>query len=208
MTIAAWTNIALSRLSGALPDVVTAELVETIDEFCRRSTAWREMVYALDITANVREITPVIGDGSKAEVLGILRVYYNQNRMGDYSHVPFEAPGDLHGSYTARSDSPNIINLSSIPINNQTGVIDTLVYAKPVNAASYIPAVLSDQFYDFILDGLLGRMYAHQGRPYTNDALAVAFTRKFSADVKSARDMANRGFTANAQNWTFPIFGR
>lgn len=208
MTIAAWKNIALSRLPGALPDVVQAELLEVIDEFCRRSTAWREMVYSLDITAADRTVTPVIGAGTQAEVIGILRVYYNQMRLTDYSHVPYETTADNAAGYTAQSDSPGVIVLSTIPTVSQTGVIDALVYAKPVDATAYLPTVLTDQFYDYILYGLLGRMYSHQSRPYTNDKLALAYTRQYTSAITTARSMANRGFTGNAQNWTFPAFGR
>lgn len=207
MTYDDWVNTALSRLNGAVQAAVTLELDATLDDFCRRSTGWRETVRALNVTAGDRNVLVQIGDGTDAAVGGILRVYYNQMRLVDYSHVPFEVSATNFGGYTVRSDKPDTIQLSTIPTLNQTGVIDAWVWVVPLDVTA-LPDVLLNQYHETILDGLLTRMYSHQNRPYTNDGMALAHQRKYSSGITRARDQANRGFTGNAQNWTFPPFGR
>lgn len=203
-----WEQTVYSRLSGATMDAIRLEMLQTIDDFSLRSTAWRETVYALDITNGDREVPVIVNGGSQAEVIGVLRVYYKQNRMTDYSHVPFENSAAAFSGYTCSSEDPSVIQLSNIPTESQAGVIDALVFCKPVDSTVFLPTVYTSQFYDYILSGVLGRMYSHQNRPYTNDALSLAHTRRYMHGVSSARDMAARGFTSNAQNWTFPRFGR
>ena len=208
MTYNIWLELALSRLAGSLQAAVELELTGVIEEFCQRSTAWREMVYAMDVVAGNREVTPQVGDASEAAVLGVLRVYYNQVRLTEHSHEPFEVSSSVVTGYSLKGSHPRVIFLSSIPNENQTGVLDAWVYCTPVNPTEYCPPVLLSQYFWFIMNGLLARMYAHTDRPYSDPQMALQYQRAFTNDIKKARDMAGRGFTGNAQNWSFPSFGR
>lgn len=199
-------ELALGRLSGSLQTVVETELKGTIDEFCRRSTAWREHIRSLSIVAGNRQV--MCEATSSAQVLGILRVYYRGAALRELSHVPFSETSDSFTGYTVYPTSPNSIYLAQIPATSQSNVINAWVYNRPTDAADFLPNRMTDVFCDFIINGLMARMYAHTNRPYSDQQMALQYQRVFTNDCRKARDMANRGFTPNAQNWSFPSFGR
>jgi hypothetical protein len=72
----------------------------------------------------------------------------------------------------------------------------------------FLPELLLDTHWEDIFDGVLGRMYAHPDKPYSDSGGSAYHLKRFRTRINQARDMANRGYTGNAQNWTFNRFGR
>lgn len=209
MAITSWTNLLLPRLPGANKDLVEAELVKVIENFCRESTAWREMLYGFDITAGDREVTVIDGDGSEREVIQILRVYYDRQRLTPYSHTPWETSTNTPLGWTTKSNAPSVINLSTIPSESLTSAIDVWAALRPINPVTLNDmTILTNDFWEVIFDGVLGRMFTQKDKPYSSTTDALYHLQRYRNGTRKARDIANRGFTGNAQNWTFPSFGR
>lgn len=208
MSITTWKDLMLPRLPGALSNVVEGEITQTVYNFCRESTAWRDMIYAVDIDINDREVELTYGDGTEANVSGVLRVYYSNKQLSQYSHAPWETSSSAPMGFTSKPDDPSVIVLSTIPSTAITGALDAYVYLEPVNPTDALPSVILNEFWEIVFDGALGRMYSHPEKPYTNPTLAQYHLRRYRNGTRRARDQANRGFTGNAQNWVFPSFGR
>jgi hypothetical protein len=210
MAITKWTNLLLPRLPGASEALVNAETIQVIDNFCRESTAWRDMLYGFDISQNDRDVPITIGDGSQRVVVGILRVYFDQRQLTQYSHVPFESTSSYPSGWSTKPSDPSIVSLSAIPNKEHLGNLDAYVYQAPVDPVNITDdmTLLTEDFFEFIFDGILGRFMSMPQKPYSDQRLATYHLSRYRDGVRKARSMANRGFTGNAQNWVFPTFGR
>jgi len=210
MAITSWTNLLLPRLPGASKTLVEAEIVKTIENFCRDSTAWRDTLYGFDVTAGQREISVIVDDGSQLKVVGLLRVYYNQKQLTQYSHTPWETSTNYPSGWTTKPGDPSTIMLSTIPIVTDANSIDVLAYLRPVDPVNITVdmTLLTEDFWEIIFDGVMGRMLSQNDKPYSNATSAAYHLSRYRHGTRKARDMANRGFTGNAQNWVFPKFGR
>lgn len=208
MTISTWVNRALPRLPGAAKALVEEETKLVIDDFCRESTAWRDMLYGFHITAGDREVTPVVDDGTQAEIVGILRVYFDKKQLTQYSHAPWETSTSYPSGFTTKPGDPGVVYLSTFPVVSHTGKLDTYVYLKPTDSTLYVPTLLEQDYNEYIFDGVMGRMSMQPNKPYTDEKTSAYHLRRFQNGKQIAKDKANRGFTSNAQNWVFPKFGR
>lgn len=207
MSIISWTTKLLPRLTGAVRAHVEEEVVQTIYNFCRESTAWRDMVYGLPLVADDREVVVPIGNGSQASVAGILRVYNNGRQLTHFSHAPWETSGQPTG-WTTKPGDPAVIILNVLPSESHAEALDVFAYLQPVNPTAYMPPIILNDFWEFVFDGALGRMYSLPDRPYSNPTMAQYHLKRYRQGTRTARDQAARGFTGNAQNWVFPSFGR
>jgi len=207
VSVETWVNLLTPRLPGALDHVLEAEVVQTIKNFCRESSAWRDMIYGLDVQPNEREITLQWGNGSQGTVLGVLRLYSGGNQISQLSHAPWESSARLTLAWTSNPSDPSIIVLAEIPTEELLEQLDAYVYLEPVNPTLYVPPTLLSDFWEIIFDGSVGRMYSHPNKPYSDPILAQYHWRRYRTGTILARDKASRGFTGNAQNWVFPRFG-
>lgn len=208
MAISSWVNMILPRLPGAAKPLVEEEVKRTIDNFCRESVAWREMLYGFNIDSGDREVPIFSGDGSTLSVVQILRVYYERHQLTPYSHAPWEVSTNTPTGWTTKTDDPSVVVLSSIPTQNIAGAIDAWVAVAPIDPVNTSMNLLQNHFWETIFDGSLGRMYAQDNKPYSSTADSLYHLTRYRNGTRRARDMANRGFTGNAQNWVFPSFGR
>ena len=209
MSIVTWRDAVLPRLPGALQADVDAEIKIIIERFCRDATAWRKVLYDYDIVINDREIEldPVDG-GVEGKVAGILRVYYDGTRLTDYSHVPFEVTSDYPTGWTQDPEDTSKILLSYLPISSVADKINAWVFLVPLDTDVFLPDVLLETHWEDIFDGVMGRMYQKPNKPWTDLGASAYHLKRFRTRSTQARDMANRGYTGNAQNWTFNSFGR
>lgn len=208
MTIDVWVNKALPRLPNAAKALVEEEAKAVINDFCLESTAHRETLYGFNIIAGDRDVSLTVGDGTQTEVAGILRVYFDKKQLTQFSHAPWETATTYPTGFTTKPGDPATIQLTTFPITAHEGKIDAYVYLKPIDPTVYVAPLLIDYYSEIIFDGLLARMYMQPNKPYTNEKSSVYHLRRYLTGKQVAKDKANRGFTSNAQNWTFPSFGR
>ena len=208
MSIVTWRESLIPRLPGAITAYIDEEILRVIEQFCRESTAWRDTLYGFNITALNREIPIINGDGLSTTVLGILRVYYDQRQLTNYSHTPWETTTSVPTGWSTKSGDPSTVVLSTIPSQAHTGLIDTWVYQMPKTPLTSLPDVILGEFWEIIFDGVLGRMFAQPDKPYTDVLTGGYHMTRYRTGTVKARDQANRGFTATAQNWVFHSFGR
>lgn len=85
---------------------------------------------------------------------------------------------------------------------------EALLALKPVSFNVTFPTDLFQQWFQVILDGVLGRLYAMPAKPYSSPQLADFHSKRYRAGVVRARTTAQAGYTEGAGRWGFPYFAR
>lgn len=160
--------------------LVKLALWNAIEEFALRSTYFRETVYwTMGIGVATVDFNPFSAAMSVCWVL-------SQKGLYRWQIAPPAALVDLVSPQTAV----------------RTG--EAIVALKPVSLEADLPAHMWTQWFETILDGTLGRLYALPAKPWSNGPLAQYHGTRFRQGLNRARDIAARGYSNQQPNWSFP----
>lgn len=205
-----WRDLAIPRLPGASEALIAAELLIVIDDFCRESTAWRGMIYNRRIIQCQREVQLDPVDNNR-RVNSVHAVYYSDSgrMLNEVSHVNSNVVQRPLG-WTANGDNGgSSILLDRIPDDStDCTTLNMWVSYLPTDATIWLPNVLLDEHWETIYNGLLGRLYAEPNKPYYNAERGKYYTKRYRQRTRQAMAQAKKGYTGNAQNWSYPRFGR
>lgn len=193
---------ALGR-NSATP-FLKAVLLDVIRDFCRRSTAWRDVVYNYSIYEGSRlvSLNPNAADRKITQVLKVCISDTPLTLHSFYEGTTAATPT----AFTAIGDDPSEIKLDVIPDEAQEAVLSALVAFEPLLPEECLPSILTTQFYEAIRAGALARMYGHAGMPYANEKMFMVMSRRYSSEVNQARARAEQGFLPGPVNWAYPSF--
>lgn len=205
----AWLKDAIISTPGAQRAVVKRELINAAREFYRETTALREFVGPVTVTAGEEtyDMNPLIASPSLYEVCSVLSASLNEIPLGRLTEQP-------HGEY-ATADTPNrffvlpssVVNLWPRPISQLDDALTVHVALIPKEAATALPDDAATLHYDALRDGMLGRMHGHPAKPYTNPVLAQYHLRRFWNAIGKARAVVKTA-DARGAGWMFPKFGK
>ena len=65
------------------------------------------------------------------------------------------------------------------------------------------PRQITTKFYDALVEGFLGRMYAHPNKPYSAPAMAMKMQSNFRRRIGYYMAQAKGGYNG-AQSWSYP----
>lgn len=201
-----WLKDILPRTPGIVRAVAAREFVLAAREFYRDSAAWREAAenfhfigpeyqYFIDTPDTEAEICRVLG----VEIDGVPLRMTAERPQGE------RTTGQPTGWYPSSHD-PHVINLWPTPDQYETDVI-VRVQLIPSVTSVRLPHSASGLYYEALLDGVLGRLYAHPAKPYSNPTLGEYHLRRFRNAIGAAAGEAKQGWAAG-QNWTYPRFGK
>jgi hypothetical protein len=185
--IARFLNTVQTRVAGITLPVIELELANVVEEFCYRSTYFRNKVYwQLAQGMSQLSITPYDG---RMETIYIL----DQEGLTDY--------------YV---DPPATIVDTMAPNASRTGW--ALIAIKPRSwedvEQGAVP-VLFRNWFEVMLDGLLFRLYGMPSRPWSSSQLASYHGTRWWQGVNRARDQAERLNTNRQSPFRFyPYFAR
>lgn len=182
-----WVTKIAPRLTGALLPVIRDELQFAISEFFRESLCWQEEIGPFTLVAGQENVTLDPADAN-ASVIHTLSVKIDDQR------VQWRSTGHA-----------GIITLKTLATEGQQ--LTANVALTPTDATVALPALLTDHYFDAIMDGALGRMYMHPNKPYSSETLAITHLRRARARTREARDAARRGYAPDTITWNFPRFG-
>lgn len=179
------------HLPGSLDGVIRLELFNTIDEFCRTSDAYRQV---LQITLVEGTSNYIITPPSNTAIARVISVAHKTMGL----------------AWTVYDPASDTLLLSSTPTAND--VAETLfvtVSLTPVQAGlsnldDWLPSDMWQNNYQAILDGTLSRMMVHYAKPYSSKDLAVYHAHRFRNAMALARNEANTGPVRGAQTWMYP----
>lgn len=207
--IAVWLKDILPQTPGASRAVAKRELLLACREFFEQSAAWREVLDPLNVvpTDEVFTMTDHVTDAN-SEVTKILSVEYRGRPLRPLSRRP---PGEYleatspSSYYVVEPDEIHLWPRIQADAEIVTDALTVQVALIPVLTATVLPDVAEKLYYDAIRDGLLGRMYSHPAKPYSNPTLGTYHLQRFQAAIGKYAARAKAG---NGPSWTFPQFGK
>lgn len=179
----------INRIYDAIQAVVPAVTLpivqmstwDTIDEFCKISTLWRETM-AWTLPAGDREVDLNPVDGNTIAVWVI----------------------DIRGLLYASVSPPAIIVDSGDVTLTRTGF--ARVVCAPSRLSTALPSMLIDQWFEGLTDGVKMRLFSQPTKPYSSLQLAEVHGKRYRDAMRRARDAASRYYDGGTSGWRFPYF--
>lgn len=178
-------------LTGVVDEAIKLNIFKVLDEFCRETNIWQETIEfdTIDGTDIVYDLVPTLGT--------ILRLIWV--RQGDAKAPAFgtmEIPGELL--------LPNIFT----PATHIFATV-SLAPTDPTQIGTDLPVVadwLWLRYFPAFEDGLIAKMAAQPGKPYTSAGLVNFHGQRWRQALGVARADAIKANVADGQLWRFPQF--
>lgn len=205
MTAAPFTDLlpdVLPHLGGDPSDPVTiAALRAAADEFCAKSTIWREALDPITVRARAAEYELEFPAG--AAPVRLISVTLAGAPLDPKERA--ELDGVLPGWRTLTGAprfylqaTPDLLALAPAPEAQARNALEVLVALKPTRAAPHLPAWLIEQYGADIADGAMARLMAMTNRPWSDPQGAVWRRDRFEAAIATAHARATAGLTGAA----------
>jgi len=208
IALSTWLKDILPRTPGLVRSVAKRELLLTVREFYEQSFAWRGTVGPLDILADQAsyKLSPEEYD-EQADVIGILHATYDTFPLRKRSAAPSDISrtGDRPHSYYATA--PDTIVLYPIPTADADDKLLVYVAFTPTLDATGLPEIASTLHREALFDGVLGRLFSHPAKPYSNPLLGQYHLKRFRSAIAGYAAKAKGGLV-DAPSWCFPKFGK
>ena len=166
-------------MPGAPLSVVKMAAWNAVEEFYLQSTSRRELVH-WQMAAGVQSV-----DFNPFDATWLVAWVLN---VGGLSRFRVRPPGE-------------VLDLE-YPASVREG--SALLALKPVSFNTTMPPELWSTWFEVILDGTLGRLYAMPAKPYTSPQMAQYHGARFRRGIARARDIAQREWTDGPGRWNFP----
>jgi hypothetical protein len=206
VTLSTWLQDILPRTPGVVRRIAKRELILTAREFFEQSGAWRVLVGPKDMKADKKRYVLSPYD-AYADTVSVLGVEYLGDALRAYPRPPAlvtrTAPTPI-GYYLS---SPDTVRLWPLPTSDVADALTFYVALMPKPTVTHLPKIAYTHFYDALLDGVLGRLYNHPAKPYSNPNLGAYHLRRFRTAIAEYAGRAKEGFT-HAPSWSYPGFGK
>ena len=225
------------KLPGVDEDALKLELFNTIDDFFRKTNAWREIldaplaedtteypITAPSNTAMVRVLEATLKGGVVSQQVGGVTAVGQQGRLvademfmdGDAVYNP-DIVVDQTPSNSLRYAVyyPNYISIDVPPSDDVIGQPLKIVAALTLSPSALkcdcgdwsMPEWMWERYFHDFLHGTLANCMSEGAKPYTNAKLAVYHAAEFRRAKSFARQEAQRGFVFDRPMWRFPVMG-
>lgn len=200
-----WLKDLLPYTPSIVRSVAKRELIKAAREFYRDSTAWQEVTDDYDFSANEWVYDVVPQSRANSEVIQILSVEVGGTALDGKAQRPVGVRGK--GTPTAWYPVSSVeFEVWPTPDTNVSNVTVRTILI-PTNTATQFPDVAASKHYDALMDGALGRIYAHPAKPYSDPQRAEYHLRRFRSAIATAKGEAIQGGFAG-QNWAYPRYGK
>lgn len=203
------TTSAISRIMdgvriqapGAMEGAIRLEFFNALKDFLARSDAWKE-----DIIIPIQPNWPYYELPPFTQALVNRLLWLEGQPPASSTTQPAQSGTPQHG-WLERAGTSAILKLGCPPSVAQTWCAHVaLVVADPTDNEGLpsLPEWIVEKYHDYIQSGVLSRMAAHPGKPYSNDKIALLHGRRFSEGTALAKKEARQGHLADGQRWSFP----
>lgn len=239
MTSCAPTDRLMQTLRVDLPgsgdELLQLQLFNVIDEFCRRTNAWRQET---DITLEEGVVEYGLGIPADSAIVRVMGVSQNGvpvppsnlpgitvSSIGFIDAEQVFPDGDaLFAPATTGTEGgvlawavfrPDYLVVTSPPTEEARkypfNAIVALTIAKSCLECDCgdwaLPEWMFDMYFQDWLDGVQGRMFGMANKPWSNIQLAAYHGKRFRNQMAFRKQEAMRGFTFNRPAWRFPRVG-
>lgn len=205
-SISTWLQDILPHTPGCTRAVAKRVFMTTCREFFRITTAWREVLTGIGLTSgqDAYTITPTDVTAQLSQVLSLeykgrpLRKLVARPAGDAYSGTP-------HSWFLG--PAPNQVTLWPTPDATEADVLTARIALTILPTATELPDLAYVHHYDTLLDGVLGKLYSHPAKPYSNATLAQFHLRRFQNGIGVAAGQAKQGYV-KGQDWTYPSYDK
>lgn len=174
-----------ARLPGALEQTVRLELANILNDFLENTKAWwveTSFMPKEGITEYI--LNPISAD---ARVFTIIKLTRN----------------DV-GSVKWWSQEPGIITLEETPSEDWTDPVKVTCALSLRKKSVSVPKFIYEHHHECIVNGVIGEMMAHLGRPYSSPQQALIHQKRYRNLRAKARSAARRSWSQNQPPWIYP----
>lgn len=217
---------------GATDGVISLHLFNTMDEFFRRTSAWRfeqdiglavdmqdyplalpldtAIVRLMNITHNSMPVANAQSQAAVTESIGRLKPEQTFPD-GDASFAPVEHDIGIDKRFTYAIYRPDYVTVTGVDLN-------TIQYPLKLVAALslsrgclekdcgdwQLEEYMYDMYFQDWLEGAKSRLYGMPAKPWSNKELMVYHGKRFRVALGSRKQEAQRGFVYNVPVWRYP----
>jgi hypothetical protein len=184
---------ARTHLPGSITSAIQAELFNAAREFFTFTNVWTEEI-DVPIVADTRSYTVAPADGGA--IIRLMTLFNSE----DVDKRPV-APCAM--------TQPGVIVLGITPAAAATWVaLVSKSCVDPATTEGYpdFPDWIAQKYWDTLFSGTVAKMFAHGGKPYTDNAKATFYMRKFTSGKAIARVEVVKANVYGQTNWRFPSF--
>ena len=224
------------RLPGSTDAAIELELFNTINEFFRRTMAWRHesvmplsrnvveyplfapsgtaLVRVIDVRHKSRPLAAIGAGGSAASQRGRLTP---DEYAGDMDPIfyPDETIPAVGPPLRYAIFYPQYITIDIAPSEDATSEPLVVVLALTLGQEARqcdcgewgIPTWMFDMFFDDWLDGVQARMMSQLAKPWSNPTMATYHGKRFRNAMAFRRQEARRGYAFDVPAWRYPVGG-
>jgi hypothetical protein len=201
---ATWLKDILPQTPGVSRKVAKREFQLVCREFFEKSTAWRVVMGPLDVDANDADYTLSPYD-SNTNITKILAAEFNGVGLRPLFRRPAGVYEEATTPYAYFITEPDTIHLWPKPTEAHEDALTVYVALTTTVSTTTLPDVAETLFYEPLRDGLLGKLFSHPAKPYTNPLQAQYHLSRYESAIGA---YAGRAKAGNGPSWTFPMFGK
>lgn len=201
-----WLQDLLPRTPGAMRKVVRREFINACREFYEQSFAWRVVTGPKDLRADKKQyyMTPY---DPYTDVVGVLGVELDGQPLAALVRRPRYADRTATLPSSFWLETPDTVRLWPLSTTDKDDSLLFSLALTPKQTVRHLPKFARSHHYDALLDGALGRLYAHPAKPYSNPGAAEYHLKRFQAAIGKYAGLAKKGYGPGL-SWQFPRFGK
>jgi len=210
---------------GSLDGILRNVFYYTLKDFLARSNTW---LFELAVYVTPASNDYQISTGQNAAVIRLMSLDVPRNQLvTPIEYVPMCPPQyiavleqnnvqeAMNPLYRVKREgvllNPGTVNpILRIQLNPE--VTETwiatlslnIIDPMDVNGLPVLPEWIIEKYTDELVHGVVSRMMAQGGKPYSNEQGAMYHGRKFNQGVGKARQEIRQMFSYGAQRWNFP----
>lgn len=183
-----------TQIPGVTDDMLSIQLFNVIDEFFRRTNAWRhtdEMPLEEDVSEYVFPVP------SGATIVRAIAMSHNGQPIG-YQMTPPDIVWLFRQPDLPMLDYPLLATMA-LSVHKDCLEQDCCDWG--------VPEWCWDSYFQAWLDGMLGRFYAMPAKPWANPQQAIYHHKRFRNEMAGHKQEAAKGFVYGVPGWVFPRAG-
>jgi hypothetical protein len=220
VTISNWnTEVAkYVKFSSSYATLVTAEVLETLRDFCRDTGIWKETLTDVSVVADTAnyELTVPTTHGDSSEIKRFDSVKYKENgadddqyrtlpafteddkdryEQGGWEYHTGSQPEKYFGKLTGSSNSVKTLCLYPIPTAASTDGLRIKVACQPSDASTTVPQWIWDDYMRCIAIGTAGNLMNMPNKPWSNAEMSNYYRDQYQARRDEAYQDVKLGLT-------------
>lgn len=199
-----WIEAAAPQMGGCPLLTMQQEWLGAAREFFIRSTCWRETLAPIAIVADT-DVYQVASAKTSVDINYIHQASIPDRYLSPSSQHPVVLAGQDSQTPTQYScPVPDTLRLWPMPNKD----IDSMLVIASLVPSSYDDAVMPDylltQYFEPLLDGMLGRLMNYKNKPYSNPEGAMYHLRRFRSGMARVRSNTIHGLNESENIWQYP----